>query len=560
MTRWRIGARHNAAAADIGVDRWCLAVTLLSLVILLPASWWGLPNATSELSVRGWDVDGIAGIGVLSELHNLLVDPKPDWYTAYPLLHYLVLAVAYAPYLAVLVATGGLQSPTGTYPFGFHDPVAALRALSVIARVVSVAMACGTVAVTYLIGRTIWSASRGVVAAMLVALTVPFEFYARTGNLDIPVLFWTALAILTLVRARMLGLTTKRAIAIGVAAALAVGTKDQAYGALLPAVLVVAIGVLAKPNESGWKPVGVLIATGLVTLLLANGFPFRPERLVRHIRFVTDFQSTFDNVKYANVLTIVRERSLSGSVLLLGDIARAVSAAVGAPVLIAGVAGAMMQWRRAPASRLLVWMIPGFVVLTVFPIRHMQYRYALLPALVLSLFAAAFLTDLVERSPRWRLAGIAAMSIAVGWPMVTSVDLTYQMARDARYAASEWLAAATHAGDRIAFFGQTHQLPYFLPGVVPVELEKETDPGSRLRSGEFRLVLVIPDFFADSAREHSIFLPDSIYRGLKDGSLGYRRADRFVTAPLLPRPLPYLPYVNPMVQIFEWRGANTVAR
>jgi hypothetical protein len=558
MSRWRIGARLRAGATDIGVDRWCVAVTVLSLLILLPASWWGLPHATSELTVRGWDVDGIAGIGVLSELHNLLVDPKPDWYTAYPLLHYLVLAVAYAPYLAFLVATGGLQSPSGTYPFGFHDPVAALRALSVIARIVSVAMASGTVALTYLIGRTLWSASRGVVAAVLVAFTVPFDFYARTGNLDIPVLFWTALAVLLLVRGRMFGLTTKRAIAIGVAAALAVGTKDQAYGALLPAVLVIAIGALAKPNEAGWKPVAVLVASGLVTLLLANGFPFRPERLVRHVRFVTDFQSTFDNVKYANVLTVVREQSLSGYLLLIGDVVRAVGAAVGLPVVVAGVLGAIAQWRRAPASRLLVWMIPGFVVLTVFPIRHMQYRYALLPALVCSLFAAALLTGLVERSPRWRLVGIAALSLAVGWPMMMSVDLTYQMVRDARFAASEWLASMTHGGDRVAFFGQTHQLPYIPPNVMPVELEKETNAAARLASGEFRYVLVIPDFFADSARERSIFLPDSIYRGLQDGSLGYRRAERFVTAPLLPRPLPYLPYVNPMVQVFEWRPSTVV--
>ena len=73
----------------------------------LPALWWGLPLATSGTVIHGWDVDGIAGISPLAEFHNLLVQPKSDWYVAYPLFHYLLLGLCYAPYLAWLWLTGG---------------------------------------------------------------------------------------------------------------------------------------------------------------------------------------------------------------------------------------------------------------------------------------------------------------------------------------------------------------------------------------------------------------------------------------------------------------------
>ena len=52
-------------------DRVALGLAAVALAVYLPAIWWGLPVATSGDTIRGWDVDGIAGIGPLAEFHNL---------------------------------------------------------------------------------------------------------------------------------------------------------------------------------------------------------------------------------------------------------------------------------------------------------------------------------------------------------------------------------------------------------------------------------------------------------------------------------------------------------
>ena len=103
------------------LDRSALGLGGLALLVYVPAIGWGLPAVTGGDVIRGWDVDGISGIGPLAEFFNLLVGPTPDWYVVYPLFHYLLLGICYAPYLAWLWMSGGLASPSSVYPFGFDD-------------------------------------------------------------------------------------------------------------------------------------------------------------------------------------------------------------------------------------------------------------------------------------------------------------------------------------------------------------------------------------------------------------------------------------------------------
>src|SRR5688572_27360493 len=98
-------------ARDVIDDRLLVACGLVSLIVLVPAAGWGIPHATSDVTVRGWEVDAITGIGVLSELSNLLSAGRADWYVAYPLFHYLVLIAASVPYLVIARLTGSLSSP-----------------------------------------------------------------------------------------------------------------------------------------------------------------------------------------------------------------------------------------------------------------------------------------------------------------------------------------------------------------------------------------------------------------------------------------------------------------
>ncbi|MEO8201608.1 MAG: glycosyltransferase family 39 protein, partial [Gemmatimonadota bacterium] len=249
-------------------DRTAWILAGLAILLYAPGLFWGLPHATSEVTIRGWDVDSVAGIGPLSELHNLLVQPREGWYFAYPLFHYLILGLVYAPYMAFLWLTGGLTSPTAAYPYGFADPVTALAALAFLGRLVSVLMGMGTVVCTYLAARTIWDRTTAIIAAVAMMLCGPLVYYAHAGNLDVPVLFWLSVCVLSAAHIVKFGLTPKRAIGFGVLAAIAVATKDQAYGPLVPAVFFLIVMHLVDRKrtpgpDAPWRAPIAMIVAGL---------------------------------------------------------------------------------------------------------------------------------------------------------------------------------------------------------------------------------------------------------------------------------------------------------
>lgn len=561
---WR--ERLAESCRRVGVDRTCFILGGIALLLFAIGSLWGVPHATSVITDRGWDVDGVAGMSVLAEFHNLLIHPKPDWYTAYPLFHYLVLGALYIPYLGYLRLSGGFPAPSESFPYGFEDPITTLAILTIIARAVNVLMAVGVVIAAYLIAKTLWDKAAATWAALVVLLAGTMVFYARTSNLDVPALFWTALGALVAIRILTLGLTRRRAILLGVAAALAVATKDQAYGALVPGLAFLALAVSwprgraeGQPGvKRAWGHLLVMTLVGVAVYAVANGIVFRPSRFVRHVEFVTGFERSFFNLQHASTLTILRPATVSGYATLLWDTLRATATSIGPLLLIAGLVGISLAWRRRPASRLLVWMGVGFVVLSLFPIRHMQYRYALFPGFVLALFAGYAISWAWGRGGPRRVAAGVVIAIGMGWQVLTASDLTYQMLFDARYRAGDWLATTAEPGDRFGYFGARHQLPSIPEGVVPIELMGDSSAVERLArgAGGMRFLVVAPDYFSDPSRERSLFLPETMYRRLKDGTLGYQRVAVFETPSLLRRPLPYLPYVNPTVQFFEWTGAS----
>ena len=543
-------ALRRLAARTAAVDRavWWLAAA--ALLVYGPAIWWGLPYATNAVTIRGWDVDAVTGVSTLAELSNLVAARQADWYVAYPMLHYIILAIVYAPVLAILKLTGGMGAPSGAYPFGLGNPVLVLEVLSLLGRLVTLAMAAGTVIATYLTGRRLWSREAGLAAALIALLSVPMVFYARTGNLDVPVLFWTAAGIAVLAAVVTNGYTVRRGIWLGVCAACAVGTKDQAYGFWVPVLALLGAVELFGPRRSaaGRRAVLATVIAGAAAYAVASGLVLSPARFAAHLRFITNFEQSFYNIVHRPDL--LRPAGVAGWPALTADVVAGMASAVGPVVLLLAAAGAVLAWRRHRlAAALLLAGLLGFVVLVIFPVRHMQYRYALLPALIAALFAGQAWAVAYRGSPAWRRAAVASFAIALLWCSARALDLTWQMLKDARLAGGEWLAANSKPGDQVGYFGAAHQLPKIPPGVTPVRLPGGDSAAVALDTSSVTYVFVIPEYFADSARERSTFLPAATYRGLQDSSLGWRRVARFTTKPLL-GPVDYLPYVNPMMQVF----------
>ncbi|MCZ2078824.1 MAG: hypothetical protein LC130_27985 [Bryobacterales bacterium] len=543
------------------VDGTALAIAAITLLLYIPGMWWGLPHVVHPQVPHGWEIDTASGLAVLSELHNLFLQPQPGWYVAYPVFHYLVLGGAYTPYLAFLWLSGGLANPSGVYPYGFSDPVRSIAILGLLARFVTLAMVTGIVVCCYRTGRIVWDRATGVMAAAGVLLCVPLVYYGRTGNLDTPVLFWTVLGMVVLARSVKNGLTVKRGLTLGALAAISVATKDQAYAAWLGGFA--ALGVLhwrTPGRQPGFlKPLAVIAGSGFVVYAMASGLAWNPARFWAHVSFLANFETTFFNVAQ---LGLLRPVTPGGYAQLAIDICGCLMEAMGPVLVTAALVGLPLTWRGAPFVRILAAMTISHLVLTVFPVRHMQYRYILFAAVALMLPAARVLRLGWLRDGRTRLAAVMAGLAGACWLAVMSGDLVYQMLYDARYPAGAWLETAVRPGDRVAFFTSPDFVPNLPRGVEPVRLHRDTvrpDPGF-FEEQRIAWVLVSPDNssrstgaqagFRDWGMERSAFLPQAVYAGLQNGSLGYDKAADFKTRSLIGRPVKFLPWINPRVQIF----------
>lgn len=248
LTRSRPDEDCTAGVTRRKVWRDRLLLTVVTLPLLLCGFHWGLPCAVNTDTTNPWGYDEVAPMQPLIEAHGLFTRSRS--YLAYPLFHYMVLTGANAPYLGYQYLTGSLR-PAASYPYGMSDPVATLRALTIIDRAVSVLMALGGVWIIFALGQLLFDRRTAWWAAILTALVPLFVFYGKLSNLDVPYMFWTLLAVLYV--AKILSAPTARVshhVLLGVVAALATATKDQALGYLVlyPWLLVIVAWRRAAPD------------------------------------------------------------------------------------------------------------------------------------------------------------------------------------------------------------------------------------------------------------------------------------------------------------------------
>ncbi len=119
----------------------------------------------------------------------------------------------------------------------------------------------------------------------------PFVYFAKTANPEMPMLFWLALSLwlyLRVLRRHRL----RDWLLLAVTAALAVGSKDQAYGFYVLAPLAL-LPSLAHHRRAEGKPGGLhtlldprvllAVAAGLVAFALAFNLPTNWQGFQRHL-------------------------------------------------------------------------------------------------------------------------------------------------------------------------------------------------------------------------------------------------------------------------------------
>jgi len=507
-------------------------------------------------------------LGALAEVQNTFVHASPNRYLGYPLMQYFVVAAAYAPYLLYLLATGGMSHPGSAYPFGLIDPPHALQVLTFLSRSVSVLMGAGIVFAGCQVGSALWNRRAGLFAGINIMLLYPMVYYSRTGNFDVPYMFWATLGLWAYALILRHGFTYRRAVALGACAACASGTKDQAAAmfllmpfALMPVHLYWAARKKQLREPRTWTMPAAVVLSGLLVYLVASGFIFRPERYFAHVQLITHGLS-FPGYP----------ATWEGYLGLGEEVVHLLSDGMGAGMLALAALGILFACVKDRLG--LTLLVPAVSLLAFFtvPVRFVEMRY-LMPVMVV---IACYTAYAIDRMMAWRRAAAALLVVSCLVPALQAIDLTNFMWRDARYSAAAWLNANVTPGQQIGFFSVGNHLPRVRADLQYVRVDRFAGTRQNIHYSAAdiqgmvqllleknpRYLLVIPDQSAVPGLPHGLTTPPELYRLLEDGTLGYRKVARFETPALFPalrRPdlVDYYDVVSPPVDIYTMESRTS---
>jgi hypothetical protein len=341
-----------------------------------------------------------------------------------------------------------------------------MTAIAYAARLVSLLMSLGLVWAVAKTAEELRGRRAGWCAAGFAAVNVPLTYYAHTTNLDVPYLFWGLLALLELVRAvarRQPGRLRHWAIL----AALAVGTKDQAYALFLVAVpaglaLWIALDSWARANvrvifREGAIAVGILAGA----LVVADGVLFNPTGFRERVRFLlgpaSQAYAHYTN-DWLGRLDVIRD--LAGRFGLFYPL-------VFAPLAVLGLLVVLRANRNDP-PKLAAGILPllaavSFTLAFNCIARRTDERFALPQTVLAAVYGGValdvLLFELRPTGARWLARAAVAATFCVA--LFYAADVDANLLFDPRYEAEAWLKDHVAPGDVVETYGLNVYMPRF---------------------------------------------------------------------------------------------------
>lgn len=538
-----------------------LVLFTLAILIYAPLIGWGVPYANAPDRIKTYAVDEILPLEGLAEMHNTFIDSKPDRNYGYPWFHYFVVAVAQTPYIAYLKLSGELGTLSPEYPFGLLDPVRTLEVLTLIGRAVTVLMAAGVVVCAYYFSLILWGHLAGIIGALLTLLNYPMFYYSRTGNLDVPVFFWSSIGLVIFAKVLVAGLTTRRAVWLGIFAGIAMATKDQAVIIFLPFAFVLLFpGFNYSPDSSYQiKPLLMGLGASILAYIIATGVIVDPQRHITHV-----YRLFFEPERLSSIPAYWPSypRTWAGLMDLTIGYFKGLVLMEALPVILTSIIGVYFCLKSS--SRFLVLLIPIFSLFFMLTLltNFVIYRYYLSLTIIIDAFAAYAI--IVIYKSYFKPISILLIFILLGYRLLPGADLTYAQFCDSRDDASKWLITHVKPDEQIEYFGMSQKLPH-----LPVEIKTRRIAGRikwkrELDHGPFVLrylvqngpeyLLIIPDATSRKGMDRSGDCPPEVYDALVKGRVPYAQAAFFPRRHLPFNPLrrPFLdnPSVCPPVRIF----------
>jgi hypothetical protein len=448
-------------------------VYLAVIVLRIPGLVWGLP------STDGWDDDAVAPRDFLPGLVDSFT---PGHFYTYPPVHLALLTLATAPVWLVKLATLG-TTDARLVVAGFLTP-GTMTAFAVIARIIAIVFACVTVHALSELAALLVPVVRAPRTRLLVGATLvgnaTFTYYGQVGNLDGPYLAWSCLALLEVARVDVLN-QPKRWLRFSLYAALAMGTKDQAYAVFLVAIpswFALRYIANASARQSALRDVKWFVLAGVLTLLLLlllDGAFFNPRGFLLRLHFLLGPASQ-DHAYYT--------QDAQGRLRLLMDVLwLRLSNYYPMWVWALFPAGIVLAYSRpkaqSEASVVLATRLLPLLALLSFTLafnmtaRRTEHRF-LLPQ---STFAAVYMGIALEALTRVSKLGSLAAVVTTLAAWRGSVGVGLGLLSDPRYAAEAWLRG--HASTAtIETYGNNVYLPR-MPAGARVARVGVDDPSKR---------------------------------------------------------------------------------
>jgi hypothetical protein len=510
---------------------------------------WGLPGPDT------WCVDSISprscGLGAIAETY------RPGHFHTYPPLHMALLTLISLPWWAAAAIRVGTSA--SALRAELLHPVY-MTGIEVCARLVSAAMATGIVWYTMRLWKRLAGRFAGVVAGVVVASNATLVYYAHTGNVDVPYLFWTCAALLELDRVAAGEPRETQALLLATCAVL---TKDQAAAALaLPVLISVVVLPWLERRAPIRRPEVVRGALGSVAAYaVVSGAVVNPTGFASRIAFL---------LGPASKTWAGYPRTATGLGHLAQDALRAVphfgSWGMAALALV-GVGLALLSGAERPRRLLPLSAAVSFTALFTLGALRSEDRFLLPQSVFLLPYSVLAIEEVRAALARGHAGGArrrvwtalgGALVLAPALLGVASMDGT--LLGDARYAAERALAKVP-AGTRIEVLGSTKFLPRLpsalaavRPGVEPVTDRQEMsgvvellDPAMDPRPRAPELIVLATELSNVAAMRapetragyglstYQDATSRSLLRALADGSLGYARVFRATCS--LPWPL-----------------------
>lgn len=351
----------------------------------------------------------------------------------YPAFHWFITMAAYAPLLLVQFIRGAFDPMAfdAGSAYGFDDPVLSFSLMILISRLISVAMAVGI----------LWNMQRfklpvarlaQMSAIMVFALSGEFSYYARTGNLDVPYIFWFSLAIYQLWRYFFDRATDKHLQWAAVFAALSMATKDQVTALIAGCGLSIWLMNPAGQDLTVRERFNQGVRFGIVAMVVYAIVAILPQpvRWVRHLQWWTlESTAVTDYVTYEN--------TLDGQINLLRESVRELSLILSwYGLLLIGIGLlAMVLRKRYREVTFVVLPILTYYFIIIFNIRFVYARFFLPVALLLTIALAFAINEVWQQAKgkRWlEIVTIAGLGLLICLQLRGFVGYTYMQTFDTK--------------------------------------------------------------------------------------------------------------------------------